>query len=128
MFKKYCSLFIILLLLQGCISIIKPTVIHTTFKTLQAAKKFRESGLTLCGEYYKQDLIDEETKNRIVKLGNELQASINECSKSLYIYYEMNDKQRETSQLKLKIQKYQQVYGKFVDIVLPYLIEETEVF
>jgi len=44
----------------------------TIFKTLQTAKEFRHTGLSIVGDFYKKGLVSEDNKKEVIKIGNEL--------------------------------------------------------
>ena len=119
--KKIIVLPILFLVFQGCIVLSgQDKVVYTTYRTLQTATEFRHLGLTMAGELYKKGDISEHVKDDIIKVGNQLQGQINSTVDALANYKQTGD--YET--LKMQVSIYQQVYGKFVDLVLPYMLEE----
>lgn len=99
--------------------------IYTTMKTLEAAKEFRNLGLSAAGEYYKAGLMADKTKEDIIKIGNQVQSAINYTAEALKLYMILNDKDNLID-LQQKILVYQQIYGEFVDIIMPYMIRQIK--
>lgn len=113
----------IFVLVQGCaprhLSPVEKTT-FTTYKTLKTAKIFREEGLSAAGLYYKRGLIDEEKKEEIIKLGDDLQQGINDASEALELFKATG----EETNLAKKMEMYHYLYGKFTDLVMPLVLEK----
>ena len=99
--------------------------IYTTTKTLAAAKQFRHTGLQIAGDFYKKGLIEEDVKEEIIEVANELQRAINVTAEVLQIYL-ISKGQEEAQQLETKIIIYQQLYGKFSELIMPYMLKNLE--
>ncbi len=115
---------ILFLLLQGCIVLTQQDkIIYTTYKSLQTAKEFRKTSLQITGEVYKDGYMSENMKSNIISVGNHLQNAINNTADALQIYKQTGNRRL----LHKNITIYQQIYGEYVDLVLPYVIEKTEI-
>lgn len=97
---------------------------YTTVKTLDVAKQFRHTGLQVAGDFYKKGLMEEDVKLEIIKIGNELQRTINVAAEALQVYLASDG--GNAKDLEMKILMYQQLYGKFSDLVMPYIIKNLE--
>jgi len=97
-------------------------VLYTSTKTLVAAKNFRDTGLSITGGLYKQGLLSEELKIAIIEVGNQLQDAINKTSEALEIY-KLSDGSSGGADLQTKIVLYQALYGKFSELVMPYVLK-----
>ena len=99
--------------------------IYTTTKTLAAAKQFRHTGLQIAGDFYRRGLIEEDVKEEIIEVANELQMAINVTADVLQIYL-ISKGQEEAQMLETKILLYQQLYGKFSELIMPYMLQNLE--
>jgi hypothetical protein len=94
--------------------------ILTTAKTLEAAVIFRDMGLETAGDFYKQGLLSEKEKEEIIEIGNNLYDAILLTKETLRLYH-MTGQGGKT--LEERVALYQNLYGKFSDIVMPYLLK-----
>jgi len=99
--------------------------IYTTTKTLETAKQFRHTGLSVAADFYKQGLLDEELKDEIIVVADQLQNAINQTADALKLYL-LADGKEGAMDLETKVLLYQQLYGKFSDLIMPYLIKQME--
>lgn len=98
---------------------------YITFRTLAAAKEFRHTGLSIAAEFYKQGLIHEELKKEIIIVADQLQDAINKVADALTLYIAASG-QDSKKDLTDKIVTYQRIYGKFSDLVMPYLLGDIQ--
>lgn len=96
--------------------------IYTTTKTLEAAIEFRHLGLSITGNLYKKGLLPEKEKDKLIEIGDELYDIIITCQNALELYYNTGVEQR----LEKKLELYTQIYGKFSDLVMPYILQHYE--
>jgi hypothetical protein len=68
--------------------------------------------------------MDVETKDKIVKLGDEFQKAINDTSLALEMYSTYDG--INSSDLETKILLYQKIYVDFNNLVLPHIIKQME--
>lgn len=134
MYKRTRSLFLLMLVIGiffvfiGCApKSFTPVekVIYTTTKTLETAKTFRHSGLLVAADFYKQGLMDEELKQEIVIVADQLQDAINKTADILKIYL-VSEGKEGAMELEDKVLLYQQLYGKFSNLIMPYLLKNME--
>lgn len=97
---------------------------YTTLQTLKAAKDFRIFALKSAGSLYKKGLMSEDTKNEIIKIGDELQKAINDAADALALYHQTGGLKSEI--LEEKIMAYQSLFNKFLEIATPYMIDEED--
>ncbi len=124
------SLFILIIILfsiSGCLGA-KPSTPEdnalTIFKTLQTAKEFRHTGLSIVGDFYKKGLVSEDNKKEVIKIGNELKEIITVSFECLEVYIKTkNDKSLNI--LNTNLQLYNEIYTKFSNLIIPYLIKEA---
>lgn len=100
--------------------------IYTLTKTLQSTKQFRETGLKVSADFYKKGLMEEKTKLEIIDIADELQNAINLCADSLEIYLVSNGLEGSAI-LEHRILLYQALYGKFSELIMPYLLKEGRI-
>lgn len=100
-------------------------VVYTSAKSLETAKIFRTTGLEAAKIFWDRKLMDMETKDKIVEVANNLQSAINSAATALKLYQATNGMQGGAD-LNEKIVLYQAIYGKFTDLVMPYLIKQLE--
>lgn len=101
-------------------------VVFTTVRSLQAAKELRVTALkTIGGMYINGTLTDPEFKDRVIKIGDDLQEAINVTSEALQIYYTEKDNLSKED-LSVKILAYQKILGEFTDLVMPYVLEHID--
>ena len=98
--------------------------LYTSVKTLETAKEFRVFGLRTAGSFYKKGLIDDEKKNEIIEMGDDLQNAVNKVSEALELYHKL-DGSNEVA-LEQEIVIYQEIYKKFSDLVMPYIMEAAK--
>lgn len=97
--------------------------IKTSVQTLKAAKELRITALKTIGDMYKAGtLTDEDFKKDVIRIGDNLQEAINVTSYALEIYNGAATSENKTL-LSDKVFLYQQVYGEFSDLVMPYVLE-----
>ncbi len=101
----------------------KEKAVYTTFKTLQTAKQFRVTGLKIAGGLHTDGMIDDDLARIIIKTGDALQLSINTASVSLKLY-KTTGKPKDMDDLRVCIRAYEQVYGQFTDLVMPYIFKK----
>lgn len=102
-------------------------VTFTSLKTLKSAKIFREFALESAGSIYKKGLMDEETKEKIIEIGDDLQLAINGAADALIIYNDSGGLSGEKT-LEEKLLVYQALFNQFMEIVTPYVMKlEKEV-
>jgi len=95
----------------------------TTTRTLQAAKELRVTALkTIGGMYIAGTLTDPVFKKDVIRVGDLLQEAINFTSEALLIYQGAATSENKAT-LAGKVLLYQQVYGEFSDLVMPYVLE-----
>lgn len=118
-------LFVMLLFMAGCSLFTAPSnfthtqkVEFTSLQTLKSASTFRKFALESSAVAYKKGLIQEDTKNKIIKIGDTLQETINTAADALIAYH--NSEITETD-LSTKIMNYQKVFNEFLEIVTPYI-------
>lgn len=97
----------------------------TTLKTLKSAKIFREFALESAGSVYKQGLMNEETKDKIISVGDELQRAINSAADAL-IAYKKSDGLGEDQSLRKRLLVYQVLFNQFMEIVTPYMMDSSK--
>ena len=119
------------LFLMGCSGLKAPDnftpaekVQFTSLKTLKSAKIFKEFALGSAGSIYKKGLMKEETKEKIIKLGDELQRAINSAADAL-IAYKKSDGLGGDKMLEEKLIVYQALFNQFMEIVTPYVMNLT---
>lgn len=95
--------------------------VYSTAKTLESAVVFRDTGLKVAGDLYKQGLLDEDTKDKIIKLGDDLKEVINMTKEVLKIY---NSSGGNRSDLQEQLMLYHTIYGEFSDLIMPYVIDK----
>ena len=120
-------LFIMMFMLTGCYGLAPTTPenqINTMFKTLQTAKQFRHTGLSIVGDFYKQGLVSEDKKEEVIEIGNELKEIIAVSFDCLKDYVEVKNN-TTLSALNSNIQLYNRIYAKFSDLIIPYLLKEA---
>jgi hypothetical protein len=120
-FKIFGSLLLILLVIACAPKDFSPfeKKIYTTTQTLYAAVEFRHLGLSVVGDLYKKGLLSEEEKEKFVDLGDELYKIITSSQIALELYY----KTGISTNLEEKLLLYTQIYGKFSDLVMPYILK-----
>ena len=97
--------------------------VYTTVRSLQAAKELRTTALSSIGDMYKAGtLTDEKFKEDVIRIGDSLQEAINVTSDALLIYNNATTAENKAT-LAEKVLLYQQVYGEFSDLVMPYILE-----
>lgn len=96
-------------------------MVYTSTKTLEAAKAFRETALVAAGMHFKRGMMSEQLKEEIIFVGDNLQQTINELSDMLIV---AKRTQTYTPSLNEKMVVYHALYGKFVDIVMPFVLEK----
>ena len=122
-FKKYnyYLIFIFLILfVAGCAPKTfskSEKVLYTTNQILQNAKNFRILALKSAAECYKQGLLSENKKQKIIKLGDQLQASINITAQSLILYKQLGC--TDSTELEKNMQEFNKVFNEFTDLMLP---------
>jgi hypothetical protein len=123
-FKLVSLLFLVLLIVACAPKDFSPfeKKIYTTTQTLYAAVEFRHLGLSVVGDLYKKDLIQEEEKEKFISLGDELYKIITSSQIALELYY----KTGISTNLEEKLLLYTQIYGKFSDLVMPYILKHYE--
>jgi len=124
--KYLMSLLIIFVMISCAPSAFTPAekVIFTTTKSLQAASEIRVTALITIAHLYKDGVLtDEAFKSRVIELGDELQVIINVTANAMLVY---KDSGLIADKLALgeKIEKYTIIYGKFSDLVMPYILEK----
>lgn len=114
------------LLFVGCASFTPPSdftksekIQYTTIQTLKSAKAFREFTLESAGAVYKKGLMDDDTRDKIIEIGDRLQQAINVAADALLAYRQSG----ETYSLEEKLSIYQAVFNEFMEIVTPYAME-----
>lgn len=131
--KKQISFLIVIIMmcLASCAILSTPEhftpaqkVEYTTLKTLESAKTFREFALESAGSRYKQGLMDESTKEKIIKIGDELQLAINTAADALIAYKNTNGLVGDQS-IAEKIGNYQAIFNQFMEAVTPYVMKTT---
>ncbi len=96
---------------------------YTTLKTLQSARVFREFALGTAGSVYKNGLMSESIKEKIITVGDELQQAINTAADALIAYKQSAGTGDETLQEKLVV--YQALFNEFLEIVTPYVLNAS---
>lgn len=114
----------------GCAALTAPDhftepekVQFTTLKTLKSAKIFREFALESAGSIYKQGLMDEETKDKIIFVGDELQRAINSAADALIAYKQADGLVDGDPSLRKRLLVYQVLFNQFMEIVTPYVMD-----
>ena len=131
-FNSLFVLIVVLLLmgLIGCSGLSDGTPVekkvYVTIKSLEAAKVFRTNGLEAAKVFWDQGLMSVETKDKVVQVANDLQFAINSIARAMKIYNSSNGTQGGAD-VDDWLQIYQQIYGEFTDLVMPFLIERMEV-
>lgn len=125
--KFLLTLMLVMFITVGCApKAFSPTekVIFTTTKSLQAASEVRVTALTTIAKLYKDGVLtDEAFKNRVIELGDELQIIINVTANAMLIYKDSGlSADRQT--LSEKVAIYVEIYGKFSDLVMPYILDK----
>lgn len=125
---KYLMAFLVMVFITvGCIpKEFTPSekVIYTTTKSLQVASEIRVTALTTIGNLYKEGtLTDEGFKARVIELGDELQVIINVTANAMLIYKD-SGLESDKRTLAEKVEKYVEIYGKFSDLVMPYILDK----
>lgn len=125
-FHVLCLL-ILGLFLTGCAGLSAPDnftqtekVEYTTLKTLKSAKIFREFALESAGSVYKKGLMEDETKEKIIKLGDQLQLAINTAADALIVYKQSGGLGGDKA-LEEKLIVYQSLFNQFMEIVTPFV-------
>ena len=126
--KYLMSLLIIFMMISCAPSTFTPTekVTFTTTRSLEAASEIRITALkTIAGLYKEGVLTDEAFKAKVIEIGDELQVAINVTANALLVY---KDSGLSADKLTLgeKIENYTIVYGKFSDLVMPYILEKLD--
>ena len=80
-------------------------------------------GLNAAKEYWDKGLLDVETKDKIVKVANNLQMAINSVADLLIVYKESKG-QNGYSDLEDKMAIYTAIYGQFSDLIMPYILDK----
>lgn len=93
--------------------------VYTTTKTLEAAVEFRDTGLSIASDFYKRGLLSVEKKDKIIKIGDELYDAILITKEALKMY----NSGGSYNDLSAKLILYHQIYGKFSEILMPYLLK-----
>lgn len=96
---------------------------YTTMRTLEAARDFRVFALETSGTLYKSGLMDDDTKIRIIKAGDNLQNYINTASDALLIFHTTNG-DYGTAEIDASLAAYQAAFNSFLEIVTPYLLNK----
>lgn len=99
--------------------------IYTTVKTLEAAKQIRHTGLSVAAGFYAEGLIGEEEKTQVILAANRLQDAINKTADALSIYHRSNGAEGLQA-VEARVLIYQQVYGVFMDLAMPYILKSME--
>lgn len=126
----FISMIMMVFMLQSCVfsapDSFTPSekVQFTTMKGLQTAYDFRIFALNSAKTFWDQGLMDIETKDKIVKLGDEFQKAINDTSIALEKYRTYNGV--NSSDLESKISLYQDLYVQFNTLIMPYIIKRME--
>jgi len=127
--KYLITLLLVVFITVGCIpKEFTPAekVIFTTTKSLQAASEVRVTALTTIARLYKDGVLtDEAFKQRVIELGDELQIIINVTANTMLIYKD-SGLEKDKRALAEKIDIYVAVYGKFSDLVMPYILEKLD--
>ena len=95
---------------------------YTTLKTLKSAKIFREFALESAGSVYKKGLMKEDTKEKIIEIGDDLQLAINSAADAL-IAYKQSGVLGGDKTLQEKLVVYQTLFNQFMEIVTPYVMD-----
>jgi len=95
---------------------------YTTLKTLKSAKIFRDFALASAGSVYKNGLMDAETKDKIISVGDKLQLAINHAADALIAYKQSGGLGGDQS-LQEKLLVYQSLFNQFMEIVTPYVLD-----
>jgi len=93
----------------------------TTMQGLNTASEFRIFALESASYFWNKGLMTKEKKDEIVKLGNEFQKAINDASWALEAYHNFSD--IDTMNLEQQIKTYQDLYVRFNDLVMPFIIK-----
>jgi len=125
-FPVLCLL-ILSLFLMGCAGLNPPDnftqtqkIEYTTLKTLKSAKIFREFALESAGSVYKKGLMKEDTKDKIIRLGDDLQLAINTAADAL-LAYKKSGGLGGNQALEEKLIVYQSLFNQFMEMVAPYV-------
>jgi len=96
----------------------------TTMKGLHTAYDLRVLGLNSAKKFWDVGLMDVETSEKIIKLGDEFQKAINDTSLALETY--RKNEGMNSADLDNKIELYQALYVRFNTLVFPYIIKAVE--
>ena len=124
--RTFLALIVMLIMVAGCLpkgATTSEKVIFTTVRSLQAAKELRVTALkTIGGLYINGTLTDQSFKEEVIKIGDQLQKSINITSEAILTYNNAKD-DLSKGNLGSKILIYQNILGEFTDLVMPYVLE-----
>lgn len=123
-FYQFGILFLVLFVLACAPKEFSPfeQKVYTTQKTLEAAIEFRDLGLRISGNLYKQGLLKETDKEKIIDIGDKLYNAIVVSQEALETYYLTGN----SVNLNEKLILYAQIYGKFSDLIMPYILKHYE--
>lgn len=127
-YRKRLTMFltlVVLLAVVGCAPknlTTEDKVIYSVVKTLDTAKTFRTLGLQTAGKLHTDGVIDDKMAREIITVANDLQASINATALLLETYKKTNSEE-DKKLLDEKVAIYMELYGKFVELIMPYVME-----
>ena len=126
--RTFLALIVMLIMVAGCLpkgATTSEKVIFTTVRSLQAAKELRVTALkTIGGLYINGTLTDQSFKEEVIKIGDQLQKSINITSEAILTYNNAKD-DLSKGDFGAKILIYQNILGEFTDLVMPYVLEHV---
>lgn len=120
--NKLNSVFLIIVcfLLVGCAN----DFIINSYQSLSVSKEAYESTMTLAGDLYKQKVISEETKDRLIEIGRIYKFIHNEAVSALIQY--QNSRNEQDKQVYLNAaQDVSKRLSELLTILKPYLLKEA---
>lgn len=111
---------LVCLLFAGCTS----DFIVNSYQSLSVSKEAYESTMTLAGDLYKQKVITEETKDRLIEIGRIYKFIHNEAVSALIQYQNSQNKQDKQRYLNTA-QDVSKRLSELLTVLKPYLLKEA---